>query len=79
MNQQWQHIETAPAGEDVLLFVPDNEDKVIVAHRFNGDDDPNCWYPQHESQFRGDPYMEITPTHWMPLPDPPAAEGGDRG
>jgi hypothetical protein len=63
----WQPIDTAPVGEDVLIHSPDAECEVYIAHRFEADDD---WYPQHETVNDGAPY-EIAFTHWMPLPDAP--------
>ncbi len=70
----WRPIATAPTGYDVLLFAPDAEEQVIIAHRFPDDEDAS-WYPQHESQFRGDPYVGLEVTHWMPLPPMPQLAG----
>lgn len=63
---EWQPIETAPDnGIRVLVFVPafEGEPRVMEARCDMGD-----W---------GDPvYGEwnCVPTHWMPLPSPPAAQ-----
>lgn len=63
----WQPIETAPVdGTRVLLFVPPygamsgHFDKYGTGRRWNA----------HSAINR-----EAQPTHWMPLPEPPALEG----
>lgn len=61
---EWEPIETAPKdGTDVLVFAPSlyGENKFQVAYCFYG----QLW----EYGYEGTP---ITPTHWMPLPKPPA-------
>lgn len=66
----WRLIETAPAGEDVILYSPDADPEILVGHRFRVGDDED-WYPQHESYKNGMPF-DVGFTHWMPLPEPPA-------
>lgn len=63
----WQPIETAPEGEDVIAFFPDANEECqrMIAHRLDGD-----WYPQDASI--GESIDDVQPTHWMPLPAPPA-------
>lgn len=61
----WQPIETAPKSRtSVLVFVPDRPPRICsamwLASRSGGD-----WW--HGLSI-------ITPTHWMPLPEPPADE-----
>lgn len=69
---EWHDIASAPIGEDILLFVPQNDSVVVIGHKFSAEDGDNDWYPQHESQFKGGPYA-AAPTHWAPLPSPPKA------
>lgn len=62
---EWQPIETAPKSGRFLVYVPDGAlHRIMPAH--------------YESNFRiiGDhfAYDQRKPTHWMPLPDPPAPE-----
>lgn len=55
----WQPIETAPKKTDLLLYDP--EVGIGIGHIFSGD-----YWQIGEDDF-------CHPTHWMPLPDPPAA------
>lgn len=74
----WQPIETAPKdGSDVLLYFPleglsAGFEKVIIAHwRKSAGDLINCYWVWQGRAYRG--YSEAyQPTHWMPLPAPPA-------
>ena len=73
----WQPIETAPKdGSLVLLYRPDAYDWGKVT--------PGKWETQQYSK-KPKPYWDIwlkiggisesrawVPTHWMPLPEPPA-------
>lgn len=91
----WQPIETAPQGVSnggklgvtwMMLAVPDDEggfnclsgmrvgDKFYAAMTFY------CGGPFDGKQFEKRE-VEVNPTHWMPLPDPPAlrALAGERG
>lgn len=74
MASEWRSIETAPKdGTRVLLWIvsesPYHEDHAMpgVGHwtEWNG----GGWVRWH----RG------TPTHWMPLPEPPKPEREDDG
>lgn len=56
---EWQPIETAPAGEDVLLYWPSGAQRVGY---FNG----NGWLIDG---MKFD--FDCDPSYWMPLPDPP--------
>jgi uncharacterized protein DUF551 len=63
---EWQPIETAPTdGREVLLF----------ARGLHGPRDVSFavgqWSLQSEDWFWA---FAIRPTHWMPLPEPPANE-----
>ena len=62
----WQPIETAPRGIDVLLYT-DRIDLVWIGHRFPDDAD---WYPQEDSTFQGAP-TDVPPSHWATIPHPP--------
>ena len=63
----WQPIESAPADALMILFAPDSadeSDRVVIgtSHSDHGFVKfPHAW--------------PVKPTHWMPLPPPPAAEG----
>lgn len=72
---EWKLIETAPKDADILLC---RERTIYICHWGNlfirqrldggGYQDLYGWVKQETgtSEFRG-------PTHWMPLPAPPAA------
>jgi len=60
----WQPIATAPKGlsaDDVLLYGTDDEG------------DPQMWVSNAEYAQPSEWYGArlLTPTHWMPLPEPP--------
>lgn len=56
---EWQDISTAPKdGSTVLIW----DEEVLAAEFVFGVWEPIGW----------DDHVEIHPTHWMPLPDPPA-------
>lgn len=57
---EWEPIETAPREEfkDLILF---NGGNVCAGHYWEG----------YFVDSMGD-YIEPQPTHWMPLPKPPA-------
>ena len=66
---EWHPIESAPRDETVvLLYCPDSwdSDEVRVGWWFE-----DGWY---DSEGASHPLTDIygTPTHWMPLPSPPA-------
>jgi hypothetical protein len=86
---EWQPISTAPKdGTLVMLWDPDGDPNYYIArwfadHRYRreGPFGPFVW-------TNGDPASGIrlardVPTHWMPLPAPPAAvlavTEGDKG
>jgi hypothetical protein len=52
----WQPIETAPKGRRARFLV--FADRVYVGNRY--------------SSFAGRGFDVLCPTHWMPLPEPPA-------
>ena len=72
---EWQPIETAP--EYVRVLVWSKREGVNTAKQIGGGS-PMWWLYTHEGTVNechddgsGDP-MEVDPTHWMPLPAPPA-------
>lgn len=73
----WQPIETAPKdGRHVLLAVT-NDPPNFPGYVSEGyyEEDRDCWYQANThwtDQFDGALY----PSHWMPLPEPPAIREG---
>jgi len=78
---EWRSIETAPKdGTNVLICCtkPHIGTRMVVAHYMPGghciEDHPPIdegWYYNRGSMFD----LFVYPTHWMPLPEPPAALG----
>jgi hypothetical protein len=65
----WQSIETAPKGEDLLVYHLNDDGDPQMDVAFWGKPYGTCW-------VRGTPWERVYPTHWMPLPvapTPPAA------
>jgi hypothetical protein len=64
LTMQWQPIETAPKdGTCVLLFYPDLMIRSVVVG----------WYGSEGWVSDGFWVLDkLKPSHWMPLPDPPA-------
>lgn len=58
----WQPIETAPDAAYVLVFLPNAGLRVGIKTTVHG---IPCWWAGRETVY---------PTHWMPLPAPPAQE-----
>ena len=58
---EWQPIESAPSGPDVLVWAS----HVIIATK----DSHGEWTRENEGADLG--YSTVRPTHWMPLPEPP--------
>lgn len=59
----WQPIDSAPKDGSAILSIVG--DKIPVV----------CWWCKgdyYSGWWRGDAGYRIYPTHWMPLPDPPA-------
>ena len=67
----WQPIETAPFDVPVLLFFRSHRHSYLAC----GQKGRTCGWAG--ASFHSDPpgawttVMGETPTHWMPLPDPP--------
>jgi len=70
---KWQPINTAPRDRThVLLFTPNDEPQVVVGYfeSYGGD---GWWtYSDLALQEISEEIVEGGPTHWMPLPLPPA-------
>lgn len=67
---EWQPIETAPKdGTPVLVFVPRDRFVAVMQYkpRHNGDKIGGDW-----AEDLGEQFWRFTPSHWMPLPEPPA-------
>jgi hypothetical protein len=60
----WQAIDTAPSAEDILLYFAGG---FICVGFFSLDD--NQWWNDD-----GTVELNVSPTHWMPLPEPPTGE-----
>lgn len=69
----WQPIETAPRNfTPILVFVP--------APRYGGiQEEPDeitiAFWKRNGFRRQSDDHMHVDPTHWMPLPGPPAGHG----
>lgn len=67
----WQQIETAPKdGTTVVVYDPTlNFDRVTMAawDRDEATEGGQCWREDSHN------FDRLNPTHWMPLPSPPAS------
>jgi len=85
---EWQPIESAPLDEtsvDLWVIVTDEQLRKNNPNAPRGTRATNCWYcPEQKSWLYGgaDKAFDepedliafgLTPTHWMPLPEPPKA------
>ena len=67
-DSDWQPIDTAPKdGTSVIAFVPGFGMGTFVLFWMDG-------YWREPANMMG---LKVKPTHWMPLPSPPKAEGPD--
>jgi len=63
---EWQPIETAPrGGKSFLVWCPDRLN-IYLVWRSDKVGAEMTHFGSHSSQS-----LTETPTHWMPLPDPP--------
>ena len=60
---EWQPIETAPEGEEIMTKI---DDKGGERNKQSLKRQRNLWFFPDMSM-----YVYYTPTHWMPLPPPP--------
>lgn len=71
----WRPIETVPQGEHVLLYWPEGErgnGGMECATVYHGDPMSFWTHGGPNSGLDWEPRNDEKPTHWMPLPDPPA-------
>lgn len=68
---EWQPIETAPRCRQILVFAEGrkSDDFAIFNALF---DEDGIWYAYTADFREGMVDMCWYPTHWMPLPEPPA-------
>jgi hypothetical protein len=64
----WQPIETAPRGELIQLYWPDICDKPLAGF-YEATTCGSGWHTAMNAFA-----WQTSPTHWMPLPDPPGME-----
>jgi hypothetical protein len=77
VSGMWQPIETAPKdGTRVLIYVPyDDGDGEVYLASFGYDvgyGNGPSWQPEYAEVAMFNSPDDRQPTHWMPLPDPPA-------
>lgn len=69
---EWQAIETAPIGDDwkdrIYVLMWSDEDGAFVGYAWTIHG--KRLYSDHPGCIEGN---DVRPTHWMPLPDPPAS------
>lgn len=74
MTNNWQDIQTAPKGKNVLIFYKNNlgMDRIIIAEYIE-EYTVEGWY-ESKGNFNDYSFVAVVegePTHWMPLPDVP--------
>lgn len=72
-EREWQPIERAPHGEEVLLYSPSTFGGQVAAKLEVG-----CAAFGEVRGGYSNRSWHGTATHWMPLPAPPPAQSGDR-
>jgi len=79
--REWQPIETAPKSKTILLFAVTDVDPVDGGRVRNWMMATGWWHPGYENDAKVTPWCwdghqvpkyGVQPTHWMPLPEPPA-------
>lgn len=76
-KHEWQPIETAPRdGTRVLVWVPKYAEHFVAALMTCPDDGDQQWIVArfHEPKIS---VIAPSPTHWMPLPEPPPDKRSD--
>lgn len=68
---KWQPIEAAPLEDDLLIIGYSPELGVLPA-RYNKIDETWEKLTELYNDYDITMYETWTPTHWMPLPEPPA-------
>lgn len=78
---EWLPIDTAPKdGTNVILAVMGGPNGPAIGEARWWDNDGGDWWWAGNSpgDYHGGPVSEINfgmPTHWMPMPEPPALDG----
>lgn len=69
---EWQPIETAPKDVPVMIFSTDARwPGVIIAICSSFVDERGNLVAVDWGDFWQDGDLDVEPTHWMPLPEPP--------
>jgi hypothetical protein len=69
----WQPIETAPKGVPLLVFSPEaREPAVMVAEYNDWKDEDTGEVVSDWTDTWAEQGLDVEPTHWRPLPAPPA-------
>lgn len=66
---EWMPIETAPKDGHILAW-KDGWGPTEAHLEWGDDEDYQGWVATHQD-------CDFSPTHWMPLPAPPQADGGE--
>lgn len=71
---EWQPIETAPKdGTPLLIFSPDSiKPNVFICIWTDWTDENDTVIEGNWTDLGNEQEFGATPTHWQPLPDPPA-------
>jgi len=73
MKSNWKPIDTAPKNGDwIILYYPSYISEKVTPARFV--DDPAVGYIWEGVDGYSYPNGEDSPTHWMPLPEPPEVD-----
>lgn len=64
---EWQPIETAPKDVPLLVFSCEARHPGVMVAELNTWEDSADWTDTWAEQG-----LDVEPTHWMPLPSPPA-------
>lgn len=75
-REEWQPIEKAPEHEDIYIFC---ENGNFIAHKRDWEAVSGWFVRGWDEPYEGYEQAFIKPTHWRPLPEPPALnqqEGG---
>jgi hypothetical protein len=73
---EWKPIETAPSDTEIVVYAPTETPSVFTAMKFEWGTGSPDWgrysggIDASKDDYFGDP--DFYPTHWMPLPAPPA-------
>ena len=68
---EWQPIDSAPRDGDVLIFVKETGEQFVAYWGTAIEDGDQAWT---FARGNGLSFIVRNPTHWMPLPSPPATE-----